>query len=667
MSTQPSTDTELDRTEELPQLDVAAYEASLAEAGISSTDTWSVQALRDATLDEESAERPPVSAFRSKAQRATPERPADLTLDAGRILTRVAQLEAELNAAKTLNGELEQRCESLATQIADQHSAVQALQADNARLAEQHSIGLDKVQSLESQLQARGAEFDAELQNLRSSHATASAQSDAARLALERRIAALDEQLAVLNETNASLQEELRAAADLAQARGQEIEELDTRLDEQEDNAAQMARYLATKLVENDALSATLEQRDQGMQMLQTTRDELTEQLQRASAELVKTKERAEAAERDLAATRAEQRERDQARNQETEAKDLEITRLRVQAEGALARVQELETDLRVAGSKQAEQSKQIEEFELQLSDGQRHVGALSAELTRARERITDFERESVDVEEMKSTLDAKRQELDRANGQIAALQSEVEDLGTRLTAQAQQLEAATADLDAAQELAAQAAPAMQELEVALRARDELVGTLRAELQTAQDERSIMAGHLEKARSRNKTLAREVFQRDKRIATLQEDLAVHAETLAAIRQDVNRVGTSQASVHGDEPQRILEAFGHDGVPIFLNRKVITIGRTSDNDACIPSKLVSRHHARLLVGPNAVIVEDAGSTNGCYVNDRLVKQQLMRDGDVLSLGDLRYRLRTVSSQPPRARDNVVSMADTGESE
>jgi pSer/pThr/pTyr-binding forkhead associated (FHA) protein len=90
---------------------------------------------------------------------------------------------------------------------------------------------------------------------------------------------------------------------------------------------------------------------------------------------------------------------------------------------------------------------------------------------------------------------------------------------------------------------------------------------------------------------------------------------------------------------------------------------MTIGRTSDNDICIPSKLVSRNHARLLVGPNAVIIEDAGSTNGVLVNDVQVKQQLMRDGDVLAVGDLKYRLRTRSDNDTRVRDNVIPFGDT----
>ena len=80
--------------------------------------------------------------------------------------------------------------------------------------------------------------------------------------------------------------------------------------------------------------------------------------------------------------------------------------------------------------------------------------------------------------------------------------------------------------------------------------------------------------------------------------------------------------------------------------------MLTIGRTAENDIALPSKMVSRNHARLLIGPNGIIVEDNGSTNGCFVNGEQVKQHLMHDSDVLELGDLRYRLRCARRAKPR---------------
>ena len=60
MSTQPE-HSDLDKTDELPVLDVAAYEASLAasEDPLASTDTWMVESLRESETvrDLESAKR----------------------------------------------------------------------------------------------------------------------------------------------------------------------------------------------------------------------------------------------------------------------------------------------------------------------------------------------------------------------------------------------------------------------------------------------------------------------------------------------------------------------------------------------------------------------------------------------------------------------------------
>jgi pSer/pThr/pTyr-binding forkhead associated (FHA) protein len=144
---------------------------------------------------------------------------------------------------------------------------------------------------------------------------------------------------------------------------------------------------------------------------------------------------------------------------------------------------------------------------------------------------------------------------------------------------------------------------------------------------------------------------------------LQADLAVYTEALAAIRRDVSRIGDGSGIEGGEDVERVLEPLDHDGTPIILTGEMFTVGRTSENDIVIPSKLISRHHARLLVGPTGVIVEDAGSTNGCFVNGEQVRQHLMRDGDVLELGEVRYRLSVRSSLSTRTRPNVIPITES----
>jgi hypothetical protein len=187
-------------------------------------------------------------------------------------------------------------------------------------------------------------------------------------------------------------------------------------------------------------------------------------------------------------------------------------------------------------------------------------------------------------------------------------------------------------------------ATATGEFEQAKRALGEQAEDLKTQLRAARDERAQMGSQLDKARAREKNLADQIFSRDNQIATLQADLAVHTEALCTIQRDVSRIG-EHADKEPVEAEHMLEPVEHDAPTLHLTRGVLTVGRTTDNDISVPSKLVSRCHARLLAGPTGVIVEDADSLNGCYVNGERVRQHLLSDGDLLELGDMRYRLRT----------------------
>jgi general secretion pathway protein A len=69
-----------------------------------------------------------------------------------------------------------------------------------------------------------------------------------------------------------------------------------------------------------------------------------------------------------------------------------------------------------------------------------------------------------------------------------------------------------------------------------------------------------------------------------------------------------------------------------------------IGRTADNDLQIRSKFISRHHAQVISGLDQSIVEDLNSTNGMFFHAQRIKQHVLRDGDVLQLGEHRLVYR-----------------------
>jgi hypothetical protein len=77
--------------------------------------------------------------------------------------------------------------------------------------------------------------------------------------------------------------------------------------------------------------------------------------------------------------------------------------------------------------------------------------------------------------------------------------------------------------------------------------------------------------------------------------------------------------------------------------IFPLQSTMVIGRQSECEIPIPSEEVSRRHAELRVTPDGVMVEDLGSSNGTYINDRRITRQLMKAGDELRLDTIRFLL------------------------
>lgn len=80
---------------------------------------------------------------------------------------------------------------------------------------------------------------------------------------------------------------------------------------------------------------------------------------------------------------------------------------------------------------------------------------------------------------------------------------------------------------------------------------------------------------------------------------------------------------------------------------------LSIGRSIDNDLCIDSKYVSRHHCRIVTDERQCVLEDVHSTNGLFVNRRRARRHHMRDGDVVQIGEHRLVFLELRGTPPDA--------------
>jgi predicted component of type VI protein secretion system len=78
----------------------------------------------------------------------------------------------------------------------------------------------------------------------------------------------------------------------------------------------------------------------------------------------------------------------------------------------------------------------------------------------------------------------------------------------------------------------------------------------------------------------------------------------------------------------------------------MNKERYTIGRLSDNDIRIDNPAVSGHHSLIINILNDSFLEDLNSTNGTYVNGKLIKKHALQHGDVVTVGH--HQLRFVDT-------------------
>ena len=70
---------------------------------------------------------------------------------------------------------------------------------------------------------------------------------------------------------------------------------------------------------------------------------------------------------------------------------------------------------------------------------------------------------------------------------------------------------------------------------------------------------------------------------------------------------------------------------------FLEKHIIRIGRSSDNDIIIPDRTVSGSHAVINKEGDEYMIQDIGSTNGVLLNQKKIKKHKLRSKDKIKLG------------------------------
>ena len=93
--------------------------------------------------------------------------------------------------------------------------------------------------------------------------------------------------------------------------------------------------------------------------------------------------------------------------------------------------------------------------------------------------------------------------------------------------------------------------------------------------------------------------------------------------------------------------RLILSLGGQVLAEFnMSKERYTMGRLPDNDVRIDNPAVSGHHSLIINILNDSFLEDLSSTNGTYVNGKLVKKHALQHGDVITVGH--HQLRFVET-------------------
>jgi len=95
---------------------------------------------------------------------------------------------------------------------------------------------------------------------------------------------------------------------------------------------------------------------------------------------------------------------------------------------------------------------------------------------------------------------------------------------------------------------------------------------------------------------------------------------------------------------------VIQNQGMTGRAHELNVDRTTIGRLEDNSFQIADPSVSSHHCEALLRGGEILIRDLNSTNGSFINDAKITEQVLKPGQTLRLGQVELKLDAPDAAP-----------------
>lgn len=75
-------------------------------------------------------------------------------------------------------------------------------------------------------------------------------------------------------------------------------------------------------------------------------------------------------------------------------------------------------------------------------------------------------------------------------------------------------------------------------------------------------------------------------------------------------------------------------------PVEFTSEFLSCGSAEDNDILLQSAYASRHHCELRAFHDEWVLRDLDSRNGTFVNGNRCQQIVLKDGDLIEIGDVK---------------------------
>ncbi|MDD0853917.1 GGDEF domain-containing protein [Halobacteriovorax sp. GB3] len=114
-----------------------------------------------------------------------------------------------------------------------------------------------------------------------------------------------------------------------------------------------------------------------------------------------------------------------------------------------------------------------------------------------------------------------------------------------------------------------------------------------------------------------------------------------SDDATVVLTDIKSALASAEKEAAEKPAALLVVGGELNGTIFdLDEELVIVGRSPEVKISLEFNGISRQHFKLIAGDETFLVEDAGSKNGTYVNNKKIEgQYALKKGDIIKIGSI----------------------------